>query len=181
MDSTLKRKTQSVSYRIDARVLEEIVREASLRETSANVLVNQVLRRFVEFDRYQQRLGILPVPKQLLVDIISNCDDREIKFLAERTFRILKDAVMFMRKRQDLVAILDVLDDYMKAAAIASDHTVNGSKHTFAIEHDMGLKWSEFTKELLSIMFEKLVDRRADFELTECCVMATIELPEGIH
>ena len=170
-----------MSYRIDTKVLEEVVREAALKETSSNILVNQVLRRFVEFDRYQQRLGTLPVPKQLLMDMIDGCDDREIKFFAERTFRILKDSVMFMQKRQDLVAFLHVLEEYVKVSGIASDHVINGSKHTFVIQHDMGLKWSEFTKELLGIIFEKLADKRADFELTESCVIATVELPEGTH
>lgn len=45
----------------------------------------------------------------------------------------------------------------------------------------MGLKWSEFTKELLSIIFEKLADKRADFELTESCVIVRIELPDDLH
>jgi len=178
---TIKRKTRSVSYRIDVRVLEEIGREAGFNETSANILVNQVLRKFVEFDRYQQRLGVIPVPKQLLMDIIIGCDDREIKFLAGRTFRILKDSVIFMQKRQDLEAFLHVLEEYVKDAGIASDHIIDGTKHTFVIQHDMGLKWSEFTKELLTIIFEKLADKRADFELTESCVIARIELPDGFH
>ncbi len=177
----VNRKTQSVSYRLDAKVLEEIIREASVRETSANTLVNQVLRRFVEFDRYQQHLGTLPVPKQLLMDMINGYDDREIKSFAERAFRILRDSVLFMQRRQDLSAFLNVLEEYTKVAGIASDHRINGSKHTFVIQHDMGLKWSEFTKELLSMIFEKLADKRANFEITESCVIATIELPEGIH
>ena len=170
-----------MSYRIDAKILEEIVREAGSKEISANILVNQVLRRFVEFDRYQQRLGVLPVPKQLLMDMIVSCDDKQIKFFAERTFRTLKDFALFKQKGQDLGAFLQVLEEYVKVAGIASDHTINGSRHTIVIQHDMGLKWSEFTKELLGIMFEKLADKKADFELTESCVIATIELPEGIH
>lgn len=170
-----------MSYRIDAKILEEIIREANLKEISANILVNQILRKFVEFDRYQQRLGILPVPKQLLMDMMDGCDDRKIKFFAERMFRILKDSVMFMQKGQDLGAFLRVLEEYVKVAGIASEHTINGNRHVFVVQHDMGLKWSEFTKELLRIMCEKLVDRAADFELTEAAVVATVELPEAIH
>lgn len=178
---SLSRKTRSVSYRIDAKVLEEIEREARLRETSANVLVNQVLHRYVEFDRYQQRLSILPAPKQLLIDVINGCNDKEIRFFAERTFRILKDSVIFMRKRQDLASFLHVLEEYTKNAGIASDHKITESKHIFVIQHDMGLKWSEFTKELLSIIFEKLAEKKVNFELTESCVVATVELPYDIH
>ncbi len=178
---SITEKTRSVSYRIAARVLEEIIREAGSREVSANILVNQILRRFVEFDRYQQTLAIIPVPKQLLIDIIDGCDDREIKFLAERSFRILKDSVMFMQKTHGLAACLHVLEEYVKVAGIASDHVIDGSRHTFVIQHDMGLKWSEFTKELLTMLFEKLADRKADFELTESCVIATVELAEAIH
>ncbi|MGH9923287.1 MAG: hypothetical protein ACRD38_11105 [Nitrososphaerales archaeon] len=170
-----------MSYRIDTKILEEIIREASLKEISANILVNQILRKFVEFDRYQLRLGILPVPKQLLMDMMDGCDDRKIKYFAERMFRILKDSVIFTQKEQDLGAFLQVLEKYVKVAGIASDHTINGNKHVFVVQHDMGLKWSEFTRELLRIMFEKLADRAADFELTESGVIATAELPDVVH
>jgi hypothetical protein len=157
-------------------VLEEMIREAASREISVNVLVNMVLRRFIEFDRYQQHLGLLPIPKQLVMDMINYRDDVEIKLLAQEAFRILKDAVIFTQKREDLEAFLLVLQEYMKIAGIVSDHTINGSKHTFAIQHGMGLKWSEFTKELLTIIFEKLARRRLDFTLTESSVLATTEL-----
>lgn len=175
------KKTQSTSFRIGSEVLKEITKEAHLREESVNTLVNQILRRFVEFDRYSKRINIIPAPKQLLVDLIYDCDDRKLKFLAERTFTTLKDVALFMHKRQDLLAVLHILELYMKVAGIATDSTIDGNKHSFVVQHDMGLKWSEFTKELLSIVFEKLANNRPDFEITESCVTATVELPDSIH
>lgn len=179
--SNSNRKTTAVSYRIDSRVLNEIIKESNLKETSTNILVNQVLRKYVEFDRYQQRLGIVPVPKQLLMDMIESCDDIQIKLIAERTFRTLRDAVIFMQKGMDLEAFLHVLEEYVKVSGIASDHVVTGSRHIFVVQHDMGFKWSEFVKALLSIIFEKVADQRAHFELTESSVVATVDLPERIQ
>ncbi|MEM2760861.1 MAG: hypothetical protein QXU32_11085 [Nitrososphaerales archaeon] len=178
---SVKKRTRSVSYRIDASVLEELSKEAATNETSVNILVNQVLRKFIEFDRYQLYLGIIPVPKQLLIEMISKYDDREIKFMAERTFRILKDAVLFMRKERDFDAYLYVLGRYVKVAGIASDLKIDENRNTLVVQHDMGLKWSEFVKELLTIIIENLTEQRADFELTESSVILRIELPDIIQ
>ena len=63
-DENIKpRKTKSITFRLDTMVIEELQREANQGEISLNVLVNQVLRRFVEWDRYENKLGMIPIPK----------------------------------------------------------------------------------------------------------------------
>lgn len=176
----IRKRGRSVSYRINADILDAVIKEARLRKITPNILVNNVLRRFIEFEKYRENLEIMPVPKKLLVDLMEAADDRMIKHFAEKTFRILNNAVIFMRKQQDLESFLYVLKLYLEVSVISFDHTVSGSMHTIALRHDMGLKWSEFAKELISIICEKLVGKRADFELTDCCLIATMELPEGI-
>jgi hypothetical protein len=43
-------------------VIDEMQREADQKETSLNVLVNQVLKRYTEWDRYETKIGMMPVP-----------------------------------------------------------------------------------------------------------------------
>ena len=63
-DSSAKaQKTRSITFRLDSSVIDEMQREADQKETSLNVLVNQVLKRYTEWDRYESKIGMMPVPK----------------------------------------------------------------------------------------------------------------------
>jgi predicted HicB family RNase H-like nuclease len=61
-DSTRTQKTRSITFRLDSSVIDEMQREADQKETSLNVLVNQVLKRYTEWDRYETKIGMMPVP-----------------------------------------------------------------------------------------------------------------------
>lgn len=177
----MTRKTRTVSYRIDNEILEEVTKESRLRETSANVLVNQILRKFTDFDRYQHRVGTIPFPKELLTSILEKANDEQVRIFAQQAFRFLIEAVILTQKQQDLAAILHLLKEYVKVSGIASDHIIKGGKDVMVVQHDMGLNCSMFTKELLSLIFEKFVIVRPDFEVTSSSVIVTLELPEKVR
>ena len=43
----------------------------------------------------------------------------------------------------------------MQASGMNSDHRVEGDVHIFLIQHDLGMKWSVFTEQLLTQVFQK--------------------------
>jgi hypothetical protein len=51
-------------------MIDEMQHEADQNETSLNVLVNQVLKRYAEWDRYESKIGMMPVPKVMLSSLI---------------------------------------------------------------------------------------------------------------
>lgn len=175
------RKTRTVSYRIDSKVLNEVTREAGMRDTSPNLLVNQILRRFVEFDRYQHRLGTIPFPKEILREIISAGDDQYLKVLASKAFKFLLEAVILTQQNQDLGAILALLKEYVKVGGIACDHLKKDGKDIIVVQHDMGPRTSVFVKEILSSIFEKFLIERPVFEMTDSTVVVTAKLPDIIY
>ena len=186
------KKSRSITFRIDTAIIDELQREADLKEFSLNVLVNQVLRRYVEWDRYESKLGMMPVPKimlatlidktmQLAVDAgVSGVDsyrDKVVKNAAEIAFNLMKDSVLFMKKKYSLWTVLAVLQEYMKISGITSDHTIeSGRKHVFVIQHELGENWSIFAKELLSLIFMTLAEVRADISTTPKLVKAEVIL-----
>ena len=64
------RKSQSVTFRLDSKVIDELRTEANNKEVSLNVLVNQVLKRYAEWDRYENKIGMIPVPRVILSNLI---------------------------------------------------------------------------------------------------------------
>lgn len=175
------RKTRTVSYRIDSKILDEVIREANMRDTSPNLLVNQILRRFIEFDRYQHRLGTVPFPKEMLMEIINDGDDKYLKTLAARAFKFLLEAVILTQQNQNLGATLALLKEYVKVGGIACDHLKKDGNDIIVVQHDMGSRTSFFVKELLSAIFEKFLIERPVFEMTDSMVVVTAKLPDIIH
>lgn len=188
---TLPKKSRSITFRLDAEIIEELQKEADFKELSLNVLVNQILRRYVKWDRFENMLGMMPVPKIMLTKLtnktmqlaeevaISDIDlyrDKIIKDAADTAFSLMKDSVLMMKKKYNLWTVLAVLQEYMKISGITSDHIEDGGKHVFIIQHELGEVWSLFAKELLSLIFAKLAEVRADISTTPNLVKAEVKL-----
>ena len=188
------KKSQSITFRLDSHTIDELQREADQNQISLNVLVNQVLKRYSDWDRYENRIGMMPVPKVMLTSLIDKAvdmakkngikeediervRDQIIKQAAEIAFNIIKDAVLFMKKQYNLWVVLAVLQEYMKVSGINSDHRIEGGrKHVFVIQHELGENWSLFTKELLELIFENLAKVRAQVNITAKMTVAEVIL-----
>ena len=185
-------KTRSITFRIDSEVIDSLQTESDNREITLNVLVNQVLRRYTDWDTYEARIGMMPVPKLLLVSLIDKAisiAQREglkdieryrnevIKEAAKIAFKLMKESVLFMKNKYNLWIVLGVLEEYMKVSGVKSDHRMEGaSNHVFVIQHDLGENWSLFTKELLTMIFENLANVKPEIEVTQNTVIASIVL-----
>lgn len=188
------KKSQSITFRLDSHTVDELQREADQNQISLNVLVNQALKRYSDWDRYENRIGMMPVPKAMLTSLIDKAvdmakkngikegdigsfRDQIIKQAAEIAFNIMKDAVLFMKKQYNLWVVLAVLQEYMKVSGINSDHRIEGGrKHIFVIQHELGENWSLFTKELLKLIFENLAKVRAEVNITANMTVAEVIL-----
>lgn len=191
-NTSKSKKTRSVTFRIDSSVIDELQTEADNREISLNVLVNQILKRYSEWDRYENKIGMMPVPKVILSSLIdkaisiaksSGIKDVEcyrddiIKQAAQIAFGLIKDSVLFMKREYNLWVVLAVLEEYMKVSGIKADHKTEGSrKHVFIIQHELGENWSLFTKELLALIFQNLANVRAEINTTSNTTVAEVVL-----
>jgi hypothetical protein len=173
-------------------VIDELQMEADNREVSLNVLVNQVLKRYSEWDRYETKIGMMPVPKVILSSLIDRAinvakssgikdvdryRDDIIKQAAQIAFGLMKDSVLFMKRNYNLWVVLSVLEEYMKVSGIKADHRLEGSrKHVFVIQHELGENWSLFTKELLALIFQNLANVKAEISVTSNTTVAEVVL-----
>jgi hypothetical protein len=190
-----KKSTRSITFRLDSKVIDEMQREANQNEISLNVLVNQTLKKYTEWGRYENKIGMMPVPKLMLSSLIDRAieiakktgilndtnlepyRDQVIKEAANTAYDLMKDAVLFMRKDYNLWTVLSVLQEYMKVSGIDSDHRIeSGRKHVFVIKHELGQNWSLFTKELLTQIFESLAQVRAEIRITPNTTTAEVIL-----
>ncbi len=106
-------KTRSITFRLESSIIEELQTEAEYRETSLNVLINQILRRYSNWERYENKMGMIPIPKIMLsgimdeimrigkdsgIEDVVNFRNKLIRELSQIAFAFLKDSVLLIKK-----------------------------------------------------------------------------------
>ncbi len=172
-----KEKTRSISYRLPADVIEELETEAMQKNISQNVLVKQILENYVTWDRFSDKIGMIPVPKKIVEKLGKDMKGEQIDATIKAILPLIKDTVMFVKGSYDLKRCIETLEDYMRASGMKSDHRIEGDIHHFIIQHELGLKWSFFTEQLLREIFHQfLPNKNLKFQTTASTVIATIPL-----
>ena len=172
-----KEETNSISYRLPSKLLENLETEARQKNISHNVLVKQILQKYVLWERFAEKIGMVPVPQKILQSLGGRLSHQEILEIIDALFITIKDSVMFMKGGYDLKRTIETLEDYMRNSGMESDHRVEGDLHHFVIQHKMGMQWSIFTELLLRRVFAEFEkEMELKFQTTESTVIATISL-----
>ena len=172
-----KEKTRSITYRLPAKIVEELETEAMQKNISQNVLVKQILEKYVGWDRFGDKIGMIPVPKGILQTLGDEMEGEDINEIIKAVMPTIKDTVLFIKGAYDLKRCIETLEDYMRASGMKSDHRIEGDLHHFIVQHELGLKWSFFTEQLLKEVFHQFVpDKNMKCQTTKSTVIATISL-----
>jgi hypothetical protein len=172
-----KETTRSITYRLPAKIVKELETEAENKNISQNVLVKQILEKYVSWDRFSDKIGMIPIPKGVLDSLGTQMDGKNINEIIKTILPIIKDSVLFMKGTYDLKRCIETLEDYMRASGMKSDHRIEGGLHHFIIQHELGMNWSFFTEQLLKEIFNQFIqDKNIKFQTTKNTVIATIGL-----
>lgn len=172
-----KEKTRTMTYRLPEKLVTELENEAMQMGISHNVLLNQIVEKYIRWDRFGDKIGMIPVPKGVLTSLGIDLESQDINMIVDILKPVIKDNVMFMKGKYDLKRCIETLEDYMRASGMKSDHRVEGSLHHFIIQHGLGMNWSLLTEQLLKEIFhEFLPEKNVKSQTTETTVIITISL-----
>ena len=172
-----KEETGTISYRLPSKLLDDLETEAREKNISQNVLVKQILMKYVRWERFAQKMGIIPVPQKILESLGGDMSHKDVLKIIDVLFISIKDSVMLMKGGYDLKRTIETLEDYMRSSGMESDHRIEGELHHFIIQHKMGMQWSIFTELLLRRVFTEFEkENNLTFQTTESTVIATIPL-----
>ena len=172
-----KEKTRSITYRLPEKLVEELETESMEKNISQNVLVKQILEKYVQWDRFAEKIGMIPVPTNILERLGKEMVGKDIDNILKVLLPMIKESVLFMKGKYDLRRCIETLEDYMRASGMKSDHRIDGEVHQFIIQHELGIKWSLLTEKLFrEICHEFLPEMNLKFQTTAKTVIATIPL-----
>lgn len=172
-----KKPTRTTSYRLPVDILNELETESRQKNISENVLVKQILEKYVNWDRIAEVIGMIQVPYGLLKIIGKDLTENQIDKIVDALFPVIRDSAIFTKGGSDLERIIETLEDFMKVSGMKSDHRKEGPMHHFVIQHGIGMSWSIFVRKLLTRVFkENIPDKQVSCQLTNSTVIVSVDL-----
>jgi hypothetical protein len=171
--SKTRGKSESVTFRIQSRTLKNLRHEAEQKDVSTNTLANQIIKEHLNWHSNAAKAGFISVRRPFVSKVIKHLPEQEIISLAEYVAKTTnKDAILLMRNEYTIKSALDFLESWIKISGYPYRHeeTNNGqNRHSYIIQHDMGMKVSLYLATLCKSLFEELGQskRRIEFDKTE--------------
>jgi hypothetical protein len=162
-DITNHKRTATMTFRIDEHILNQLKKESERRDISLNILVNHVLKQYVEWDMYACKAGMVPVAKPVVSALFDKMTPQETIELASKVgHTAIHDIALFMKSKMDLQSFLSWFEMKMNNSSIEFSHRLVNNTHTYVIKHELGYNWSLYQMTLLELMFSQVFEKQID-------------------
>ncbi len=167
MIKTKKATTESVTFRLNSSVLDKLASRADLQKTSLNVLVNQILSSYVEWEMDAVKAGWVPTQRPVLIKLMDVIDDKTVLDIAEKTAESVgKDVILYMHGKYNLESLLSNIRASAQRSGFNIKEFDESRELQIVMQHDLGWKWSLFFKHYYQKILHEL-RQRAIFDYTE--------------
>jgi hypothetical protein len=156
-DSHVKKKFRTVTFRLEEDIASQLEDEAKSRQVSLNAMTNQALHRFVEWDRHEQRIQMIPVTKPILMELLNKMTPGEIENIAGTVGKnTVEEITLVVKKRVDVDSFVAWYLERMKSCSvIVEDNDNNESHKMYIIRHELGYNWSLLHKTIIESIFSQ--------------------------
>ncbi len=164
-------KTKTVSFRLSSSLIEELKQEAEIEKTNFNALISKILGNHILWEKYERKLGLLPMTKPFVKDAIQRLTEKEIIYLAEVIEKdTFADILNFMKGEYDVEDFIEILRTWLNVAWM--QHHIVTKKNTtiFKIQHDLGEKWSLYVKTLATELFYDILEKKLEVTSTKTTI-----------
>lgn len=162
-DITNRKRTATMTFRIDEHILNQLKKESERRDISLNILVNHVLKQYVEWDMYACKAGMVPVAKPVVSALFDKMTPQETIELASKVgHTAIHDIALFMKSKMDLQSFLSWFEMKMNNSSVEFSHRLVNNTHTYVIKHELGYNWSLYQMTLLELMFSQVFEKQID-------------------
>jgi hypothetical protein len=165
------KKTSTITLRIDDHVMRFLRDEAEHSGISLNSFINQALKRFVEWDVYESKVGMMPVAKPIVIELFNKMSKEETADMALNIGKnVVHDIALFMKNKLDLDSFLSWFETRMKCSSIETNHSVENDLHVYMLKHDLGENWSLYHKIVLELMFNEVFGKAIDITISKTTI-----------
>ena len=167
----LEDKTKTVSIRLPSSLIEELKHEAEIEKINFNSLVLKILGNHTLWEKYERKVGLLPMTKPFVKHAIQKLSEKEIIHLAEVIEKdTFSDILNFMKGDYTTDGFIEILRTWLNVAWMQHDIEKKNNKVIFKIQHDLGENWSLYVKTLATELFYDILGKKLDVKLTKTTI-----------
>jgi hypothetical protein len=173
-----KKKTVIRSIRLNEDDDLLLQREAQMRGLSYNSLVNLILKKFIEWDRFAERLGMVSITRDGFQIIHESIKDELFNKIAEDMgSRNPKDMTRFWFKEFNLNNFLNFLSLYCKYGRLAEcEIKKEENEYYLTFQHAYGEKYSKFLSIWLKSAFKNALNIVPKIEVSKNSVSINFKI-----
>ena len=168
MSTNTKKKSQTITVRLDPDLIEDLKNDAEMERMNVNALISKVLSNHILWERYERKMGLLPMTKPFVKHSINRMEDSEIIRLAEEVEKdTFSDILNFMKGEYSVEDFIEILRSWLYVAWMQHDVIKGKKTWTFKIQHDLGEKWSLYVKTLVTELFHDILQKKLEVKSTK--------------
>ena len=161
-----KTKTETVTFRFPSSLIDELRMDAELQGISLNNYAAKIFSNHIQWERYERKVGLLPMTEAFLREVLSQLTDEQIVNLAQRLEKQkFTNILAFMKNSHDVEDFVEVIRAWLTVSWMQQNIEVRDGKYYFKIQHSLGSKWSLYVKTLLSELSYDILGRKADISI----------------
>jgi hypothetical protein len=166
-DSDAKRtKTETVTFRLPSSLIGELRMDAELEGVSLNNYVAKIFSNHIQWERYERKVGLLPMTEAFLREVLSQLTDEQIVNLAQRLEKQkFTNILAFMKNSHDVEDFVEVIRSWLTVSWMQQSIEVRDGKYHFKIQHSLGTKWSLYVKTLISELSYDILGKKSDIRI----------------
>ncbi|HYF98567.1 MAG TPA: hypothetical protein VD815_00600 [Candidatus Saccharimonadales bacterium] len=167
------------SFRIDKSLSEILNSEAERMGVSVNAMINSVLKQYAEFTRFQSKLDMLVINREIFRSLLGRLNEDDSYLLGLDMGReIPNDTILFWKKNVSFESVLEYIEKIMCTYGyIGTFDELETTKHKIiVIRHRLGSKGSRFLLGFMKSLIKQTLELEPQIDITDHSVKIQFEL-----
>lgn len=170
--------TETITLRLEKKILAKLRRESEQNQTSLNTLANQIFRQHIDWHSKASKAGYVPLQKRVAIKLLDRLSEEEVVRVAEEVSKdIFKDVTLLLRDENDLVSTLNLFETWVRVSGFPYKLEVDEDKevYSYVIQHDMGKKFSLLLATRARVILERL-EKQGNFVVTDNTIVLKVDV-----
>lgn len=161
-----KVKTETITFRLPSSMIDELRSDAELGGVSLNNYVTRIFSNHVQWERYERKVGLLPMTEAFLSEVLNQLSDQQIVNLAQKLEKQkFRNIIAFMKDSHGVSDFVEVMRAWLTVSWMQQNTEVRDGTYYFKIQHSLGPKWSLYVKTLISELSQDILGRKAEISI----------------
>jgi hypothetical protein len=171
-----KSESESITFRLEKSVLDELRQEANQKMESINTLVNQIIKSYMQWHKPAKKAGLGYFSKVLISGLLDSLTDEQIDQITQEFCKNnLLDINQMLRSESNIESFMDSLCSWLEASGYHYRFDNFDDFNVYVIQFDMGRKWSLYFKTQMRFVFDYYNTKNAEVDMTNNTVVLKIK------